>query len=89
MQPQLMLAKQLKNASISLPTPQGTIKESIQQSNGEYTVELSLPKNITGTIMIPKNKGKLTFTGKHEKITETEQHYIIRNARGNCVARCE
>ena len=79
---------QLKNASISLPTPQGTIKESIQQSNGEYTVELSLPKNITGTIMIPKNKGKLTFTGKHEMISETHQYYVIKNASGNCIVKC-
>lgn len=79
----------LKKAAITLPTPQGKIKEIIEQSNGKYIIQLSLPPNILADIMLPKNKGKLSFTGKHEKITETEQHYIIRNARGNCVARCE
>jgi alpha-L-rhamnosidase len=79
----------LKKAAITLPTPQGEIKEIIEQSNGKYIIQLSLPPNILADIMLPKNKGKLSFSGKHEKITETEQHYIIRNARGNCVARCE
>ena len=79
----------LKKAAITLPTPQGEIKEIIEQSNGKYIIQLSLPPNILADIMLPKNKGKLSFSGKHEKITETQQFYIIRNARGNCVARCE
>lgn len=80
---------QLKNASISLPTPQGIIKESINQTNGKYTVEISLPTNVIATIMIPKSKGKLTFSGKNALITETHQYYVIKNASGNCAARCE
>lgn len=76
----------LKKAAITLPTPQGEIKEIIEQSNGKYTIQLSLPPNILADIMLPKNKGKLSFAGKHEKITETQQFYIIKNAIGLCNA---
>mgnify|MGYP000685688992 CR=1 FL=1 len=76
----------LKKAVITLPTPKGEIKESIEQSNGTYKIQLSIPQKIVADIMLPKNKGKLNFTGKHEKITETEQYYIIKNASGLCNA---
>jgi hypothetical protein len=76
----------LKKAVITLPTPQGEIKESIEQSNGKYNIHLTLPQNILADIMILKSKGKLSFTGKHEKITETEQFYMIKNASGLCNA---
>ena len=79
----------LKNASIALPTPSGIIKENIKQANGEYNVEISLPTNVLATIMIPKTKGKLTFSGKHTLISETNQYYVIKNASGDCTAKCK